>query len=254
MGGPCRIAVTGKGGTGKTTIAALLAASFLSAGTRPLLAVDADPNANLHEALGITVRETLGSMREEAFTRSIPPGMSRTAFLALRFRQVLVESGGLDLIAMGRPEGTGCYCFANNLLSEAMETLQRDYRVVIIDSEAGMEHISRGTIGRPDLILVVSDPGMRGMRTAARIRKIAVSLGLDPGTMHLVINRDRGALPGEGPLPLPLLGRIPDDRAVEQADLDGRPLVSIAPEAPSRRAVAMMATKILAICRTKATG
>jgi CO dehydrogenase maturation factor len=254
MGGPCRIAVTGKGGTGKTTIAALLAASFLSAGTRPLLAVDADPNANLHEALGISVRETLGSMREEAFTRSIPPGMSRTAFLALRFRQVLVESGGLDLIAMGRPEGTGCYCFANNLLAEAMAILQRDYRLVIIDSEAGMEHISRGTIGRPDLILVVSDPGMRGMRTAARIREIAVSLGLDPESMHLVINRDRGALPGEGPLPLPLLGRIPDDRAVEQADLEGRPLVSIAPEAPSRRAVATLAMKMLEICREKRKG
>jgi len=254
MGAPCRIAVTGKGGTGKTTLAALLAASFLSAGTRPILAVDADPNANFHEALGLTMWETLGSMREEAFTRSIPPGMSRTAFLTLRFRQVLVESGGLDLIAMGRPEGTGCYCFANNLLAEAMETLQRDYRLVIIDSEAGMEHISRGTIGRPDLILVVTDPGMRGIRTAARIREIAVSLGMDPGTMHLVVNRDRGAPPGEGALPLPLLGRIPEDPAVLEADLEGRPLVSIPPDAPSRRAVATLATRILEICKTKEKG
>jgi len=254
MGEPCRIAVTGKGGTGKTTLASLLAASLIPAGTRPILAVDADPNANLHEALGLAVGETLGSMREEAFTRSIPPGMTRTAFLALRFRQVLVESHGLDLIAMGRPEGTGCYCFANNLLSEAMETLQRDYRLVIIDSEAGMEHISRGTIGRPDLILVVTDPGMRGMRTAVRIREIAVSLGLDPGTMHLVINRDRGTPSGEGALPLPLLARIPEDPAVQDADLEGRPLVSIPPDAPSRRAVADLAAKILAICRDKRKG
>jgi CO dehydrogenase maturation factor len=254
MAARCRIAVTGKGGTGKTTLAALLAASFLSGGARPILAVDADPNANFHEALGLTVRETLGSMREDAFTRSIPPGMSRTAFLALRFRQVLVESDGLDLIAMGRPEGTGCYCFANNLLAEAMATLQRNYRLVIIDSEAGMEHISRGTIGRPDLILVVTDPGMRGIRTAARIREIAVSLGLDPATMLLVINRDRGA-PGEGaPLPVPLLGRIPEDPAVQQADLEGRPLISIPPDSPSRQAVAVLATKILEICRTKEKG
>jgi len=254
MGAPCRIAVTGKGGTGKTTLAALLAASLISEGVRPILAVDADPNANYHEALGLDVRETLGSMREEAFSRAIPPGMSRTAFLALRFRQVLVESDGLDLIAMGRPEGTGCYCFANHLLAEAMAILQRDYRLVIIDSEAGMEHISRGTIGRPDLILVVSDPGMRGIRTAARIREIAVSLGLDPGTMHLVINRDRGAVAEEGTLPLPLLGRIPEDPAVQDADLQGRPLVSIPPEAPSRRAVAELAGKILAICAGKGKG
>ncbi|MDD1660215.1 MAG: AAA family ATPase [Methanomicrobiales archaeon] len=254
MAAPCRIAVTGKGGTGKTTLAALLAASFLSAGVRPILAVDADPNANYHEALGLTVRETLGSMREEAFTRSIPPGMSRTAFLALRFRQVLVESDGLDLIAMGRPEGTGCYCFANNLLAEAMAILQRDYRLVIIDSEAGLEHISRGTIGTPDLLLVVTDPGMRGIRTASRIREIAVSLGLDPATMHLVINRDRGA-PKEGAaLPVPLLGRIPEDPAVQEADLEGRPLVSLPPEAPSRQAVAVLAGKILAICGGRGRG
>jgi CO dehydrogenase maturation factor len=251
-GVPCRIAITGKGGTGKTTLAALLSASFLSAGSRPILAVDADPNANFHEALGLTVRETLGSMREEAFTRSISPGMSRTDFLALRFRQVLVESDGLDLIAMGRPEGTGCYCFANNLLAEAMETLQRDYRLVIIDSEAGMEHISRGTIGRPDLILVVTDPGMRGIRTAARIREIGVSLGLDPETMYLVINRDRGT--SERTLPLPLLGRIPEDPAVQEADLEGTPLVSIPPDAPSRRAVATLAGRILAICGKKRKG
>jgi CO dehydrogenase maturation factor len=172
----------------------------------------------------------------------------------MRFRQVLVESDGLDLIAMGRPEGTGCYCFANNLLSEAMETLQRDYRLVIIDSEAGMEHISRGTIGRPDLILVVTDPGMRGMRTAARIREIAVSLGLDPGTMHLVINRDRGTPTGEGDLPLPLMARIPEDPAVQEADLAGRPLVSIPPQSPSRRAVAGLAAKILGICGAKSKG
>jgi len=251
MRGPCRIAVTGKGGTGKTTLAALLAASLLSDGIRPILAVDADPNANFHEALGLVVRETLGSMREDAFARAIPPGMSRTAYLALRFRQALVESSGLDLIAMGRPEGTGCYCFANHLLAEAMEILQRDYRVVIIDSEAGMEHISRGTIGRPDLLLVTSDPGMRGIRTAARIREIAVSLGLDPGTMHLVINRDRGTLAEEGTLPLPLLGRIPEDPNVQDADLEGRPLVSIPPEAPARQAVADLAGKIRAICAGK---
>jgi CO dehydrogenase maturation factor len=105
------IAVSGKGGTGKTTISSLLIRSLIEEGQRPVLAVDADPNANLHEALGVEVRETLGNMREEAFTKNIPPGMSRHDYIRYRFRQALVESDGFDLLAMGRPEGSGCYCF-----------------------------------------------------------------------------------------------------------------------------------------------
>ena len=110
---PFTIAVSGKGGTGKTTISSLLVRSFIALKDAPVLAVDADPNANFHEALGVTVRETLGSMREEAFSRNIPPGMNRHDYVRLRFRQALVEAEGFDLVAMGRPEGSGCYCFAN---------------------------------------------------------------------------------------------------------------------------------------------
>ncbi|HQN92246.1 MAG TPA: AAA family ATPase, partial [Methanoculleus sp.] len=139
---PCTVVISGKGGTGKTTISALLVDALVRAGERPILAVDADPNANLHEALGIALNETLGSMREEAFTRSIPPGMDRTGYIRYRFRRALAEAEGYDLLAMGRPEGSGCYCFPNALLKECIETLERDYRYVIVDSEAGMEHIS----------------------------------------------------------------------------------------------------------------
>ncbi len=149
-------------GPGKTTISSLLIRSLIALGEAPVLAVDADPNANLHEALGVDVRETLGSMREEAFSRTIPPGMNRHEYVRLRFRQALVEAEGFDLVAMGRPEGSGCYCFANDLLSECMLRLERDYHYIVIDAEAGMEHISRGTIGRPDMLLIVSDPGARG--------------------------------------------------------------------------------------------
>lgn len=149
---PFTIVLSGKGGTGKTTVSSLLVRSFIALGETPVLAVDADPNANLHEALGVPVKETLGGMREEAFSRNIPPGMNRHDYVRLRFRQVLVESVGFDLVAMGRPEGTGCYCFANDLLSECMQALERDYPFIVIDSEAGMEHISRGTIGKPDQI------------------------------------------------------------------------------------------------------
>ncbi len=242
---PFTIAVSGKGGTGKTTVASLLIRSFIDAGERPVLAVDADPNANLNEALGVTVHETLGGMREEAFTRAIPPGMNRHQYVMYRFRQALVESDGFDLIAMGRPEGSGCYCFANDLLSECMQQLERDYRYIVIDSEAGMEHIARGTIGKPDLLLIVSDPGARGMRTVARIRDIAVSLGLDPEKIRVVINRYRsGMAPVETGSDHPF-AVIPDDPAVEAADLAAEPVSKIPPDGSARVAIGKLAGKIM---------
>ncbi|MDD1660879.1 MAG: AAA family ATPase, partial [Methanomicrobiales archaeon] len=247
MKGPCRIALSGKGGTGKTTISALLIQALIKMGESPVLAVDADPNANLNEALGLPLRETLGSMREDAFTKSIPPGMSRTGYIEYRFQQVLVESEGVDLLAMGRPEGTGCYCFANRLLSEAMDLLARRYRIVVMDMEAGMEHFSRGTIGIPDLLLVVTDPGARGVRTAGRIRDLAITLGIPQGRIFFVVNRAGmagaggriGAAAGSEPLPDParILASIPDDAEVELADLEARPIVSIPDRSLARLAV-----------------
>ena len=216
---PFTIAISGKGGTGKTTISSLLVRSFIELGEAPVLAVDADPNANFHEALGVTVRETLGSMREEAFTRTIPPGMNRHDYVKYRFRQALVEAEGFDLVAMGRPEGSGCYCFANDLLSECMQKLERDYHFIVIDTEAGMEHISRGTIGKPDMLLIVSDPGARGLRTISRIREIATQLGLENGKIHVIFNKFRsGTAPVDIGEELPI-AIVPDDPAVESADL-----------------------------------
>ena len=241
---PFTIAISGKGGTGKTTISSLLIRSFIESGEIPVLAVDADPNANLHEALGIQVHETLGSMREEAFTRHIPPGMNRHDYVRFRFRQALVESEGFDLVAMGRPEGTGCYCFANDLLTECMVQLERDYRFVVIDTEAGMEHISRGTIGTPDILLIVSDPGARGLRTVARIREIATQLGLEPVRIHVVFNRYKtGTAPVDTGSETPF-AIIPDDAAVEQADLAATPVSQIPGDSPARVAVRELADKI----------
>ena len=241
---PFTIAISGKGGTGKTTISSLLIRSFIESGEIPVLAVDADPNANLHEALGIQVHETLGSMREEAFTRHIPPGMNRHDYVRFRFRQALVESEGFDLVAMGRPEGTGCYCFANDLLTECMVQLERDYRFVVIDTEAGMEHISRGTIGTPDILLIVSDPGARGLRTVARIREIATQLGLEPARIHVVFNRYKtGTAPVDTGSETPF-AIIPDDAAVEQADLAATPVSQIPGDSPARVAVRELADKI----------
>jgi CO dehydrogenase maturation factor len=238
---PYTIALSGKGGTGKTTISSLLIRSFIDLGETPVLAVDADPNANLHEALGVPVHETLGSMREEAFTRHIPPGMNRHDYVRFRFRQALVEAKGFDLVAMGRPEGSGCYCFANDLLSECMIQLERDYPFIVIDTEAGMEHISRGTIGKPDMLLIVSDPGARGLRTIARIKGIATQLGLEPERIQIVFNRFKsGTAPvdigNEKPIAI-----IPDDSHVETADLAATPVSQIPFDSPARAAVLNLA-------------
>jgi len=244
---PFIIAVAGKGGTGKTTISSLLVREFVARGEVPVLAVDADPNANLHEALGLKIRDTRGCMREEAFARSIPAGMSRPVFIGYRFRQVLVEAQGFDLIAMGRPEGAGCYCFANDLLIECMRSLEREYRIIIEDSEAGMEHISRGTVGKPDVLLIVSDPGARGLRTSARIRETALSLGLDPSTLFLVFNRYRTSPANEPVSDTPPLAVIPYDPTIEWADLHGTPVADIPEQSPARAGVRELATKILAL-------
>jgi CO dehydrogenase maturation factor len=248
---PFTIALSGKGGTGKTTVSSLLVRSFIAMGETPILAVDADPNANLHEALGVSVRETMGSMREEAFTRTIPPGMNRHDYVRFRFRQALVESEGFDLIAMGRPEGSGCYCFANDLLSECMGELERDYHFIVIDTEAGMEHIARGTIGKPDLLLIVSDPGARGLRTIARIREIATQLGLENEKIQVVFNRYRG---GAAPVDIGVerpLAVIPDDSAIEQADLLATPVSLVPPESSAKMAVRALAEKIREIAKQR---
>jgi CO dehydrogenase maturation factor len=248
---PFTIALSGKGGTGKTTVSSLLIRSFISLGETPVLAVDADPNANLHEALGVTVSETMGSMREEAFSRNIPPGMNRHDYVRYRFRQSLVESEGFDLIAMGRPEGSGCYCFANDLLSECMGELERDYHFIVIDTEAGMEHIARGTVGKPDLLLIVSDPGARGLRTIARIREIATQLGLEKEKIRVVFNRFRSStapvdIGTERPIAV-----IPEDSAIEQADLTAMPVSLVSPQSPARVAVRELAEKIQELANQK---
>jgi CO dehydrogenase maturation factor len=246
---PFTIVISGKGGTGKTTLSSLLIRSFIDIGEKPVLAVDADPNANLHEALGVKVSETLGSMREEAFTRKIPPGMNRHDYVRFRFRQALVEAEGFDLVAMGRPEGSGCYCFANDLLSECMTELEREYRFIVIDTEAGMEHISRGTIGKPDMLLIVSDPGARGLRTILRIQEIATQLGLEPAKIHIVFNKYKTRtapvdIGNETPIAI-----LPYDPKVEAADLAATPVSQISPDSPARIVVRGLAEKICSLAK-----
>ena len=247
---PFTIALSGKGGTGKTTISSLLVRAFIAAGESPVLAVDADPNANFHEALGVEVRDT-GEHARRSLHKEYSPGHEPA-----RLRAVPVPAGtggikGIRSCRDGPARGHRCYCFANDLLSECMQQLERDYRFLVIDTEAGMEHISRGTIGKPDVLLIVSDPGARGLRTIARIREIATQLGLEPSRIHVVFNRYKsGAAPvdigGEKPI-----ATIPEDPAVEAADLAATPVPGVPDDSPAWQAVRGLAGKLIEMAHAR---
>jgi CO dehydrogenase maturation factor len=173
------VAMTGKGGVGKTTLSALTMGWLVAHGEGPILAVDADSNANLNEAMGVCYNATVGGIRESARKEANAlKGVSKQEFLDLRVQEALVEQKGYDLIVMGRPEGQGCYCFANNVLRDVLDRLTRNYRSIVIDSEAGLEHISRRTLLTVDYLFIVSDCTVRGIRTAGRISALADEVAL----------------------------------------------------------------------------
>ncbi len=185
---PLVIAMAGKGGTGKTTVSALLIRYLLVKGLVPVLAVDADANANLNELLGLKVAYTLGQVRDEMKT-AVPTAMPKETYIEYKMQEALIESRNFDLLVMGQPEGPGCYCAANNLLAKYLELLARNYRIVIVDNEAGMEHLSRLNLRQIDLLLSVSDPGPRGIMTARRIADLTAHLNLEVGRKILIVNR-----------------------------------------------------------------
>ena len=158
------IALAGKGGTGKTTVAGLLIKYLVKTDRKPVLAVDADSNANLNEVLGLEVADTLGNAREEMKKGVVPGGMTKDVFMSMKLEQAVVEDEGYDLVVMGQPEGSGCYCAANTLLTGFLEKLTGNYPYIVMDNEAGMEHISRLTTSNVDILLVVSDTSRRGLQ------------------------------------------------------------------------------------------
>ena len=247
------IAMTGKGGVGKTTLAALTVDWLVARGESPVLAVDADSNANLHEALGVSYAATVGGIRESARSK-IPgmQGMAKQEFLDLRVHEALVEQRGFDLVVMGRPEGQGCYCFANNVLREVLDKLARQYKHIVVDSEAGREHISRRTLLSLDYLLMVSDCSARGVRTALRVSELADEVGLGARHRGLIVNRVPGAElpPALAQLIketcLPLLAAIPLDAAVADLDARGVPIHDIPPDSPARLALYALLEKLLA--------
>jgi CO dehydrogenase maturation factor len=221
------IAVAGKGGVGKTTAAGLLVRYLVEKGRTPVLAVDADSNSNLNEVLGLEVESTLGDARED-MKKGQSQGMTKDLFIQMRVNQCLVEEKGFDLIAMGRPEGAGCYCAANNLLTSCMDQLAANYRYVVVDNEAGMEHISRVTTERVDLLLVVSDPSKRSLTAARRVQGLARELKVLEGSAKLVLSMVRGEpapalLAAASEMGLELAGVLPDDPELAEWDLAGKP-------------------------------
>lgn len=228
------VAVAGKGGTGKTTFAALVIRYLVEKKKGSILAVDADPNANLNEALGLTVTTFISDILEDTKNpKAVPPGMSKDMFIEYKLAQALIETEKLDLLVMGRPQGPGCYCYPNDLLRKHLEILAHNYAYMVVDSEAGLEHISRRIIQNVDDLFVMSDASVRGIRSAARIRQLVEEMQLPIKRLFLVVTKTSDGL---GPLVeeiertgLPLAGTIPYDPLVVEYDTLGKPLFELPP-------------------------
>ncbi len=186
--------MAGKGGTGKTTLSALLIKYLVEKGLTPVLAVDADANENLNELLGLAVETSLGDIRERMKTET-PPGMAKRDYMEIYINRAIIEARGFDLLVMGQPEGPGCYCMANTILAQIIEGLARSYRYLIVDNEAGMEHLSRLNLRKIHTLFVVSDPSIRGIVTAARIADLTKALKVEVRNKVLVVNRVQNDLP-----------------------------------------------------------
>jgi len=253
------IALAGKGGTGKTTIAALLVRYLCEERNGSTLAIDADPSSNLNLVLGMEVEQTVGDIREEmlnlvqssgALAGSMPGGMSKQEYLDYQIQMALVEGERVDLLAMGRPEGQGCYCAANQMLRIIVDRLGKQYDHVVIDNEAGMEHLSRRTTRDVDVLLLVTDPTQRGLIAAQHMAKMVPELEIGVGRVYLVVNRLRGEMPEPlvevvAQTGLELIGTVPEDLAMAEFEFTGRPLVELPAETDVYRAVREIAERVV---------
>ncbi|MEW6602171.1 MAG: AAA family ATPase [Nitrospirota bacterium] len=231
------IAFAGKGGTGKTTIAALTVRYLIERKKKAVLAVDADSNSCLNEALGVEIHATIGKLREEslAAVRSggeRPGGMSMEQLFDYQVQQSIIEAKGFDLMVMGRPEGPGCYCAANNIIRKYTDILADKYPYVVLDNEAGMEHLSRRTTHKVNLLLVVSDPTKKGIQTASRINGLVDELNLEVEKRKLIINRvsddNFQKIKNSGiDLPFADIFNVPEDENIFHLDLEGRPVFDL---------------------------
>ncbi len=231
------IAFAGKGGTGKTTVAGLTIRYLIEKRQKPVLAVDADSNSCLNEALGVSIHATIGHLREKSLETirggtERPGGMSMEQLFDYHIQQAIIEAKGFDLLVMGRPEGPGCYCAANNIIRKYTDKLSEKYPYVVIDNEAGMEHLSRRTTHRVNILLIISDPTQKGIQTAKRINSLVDELKLDVDKQILIINRasdsDFNKLMNiAGELPFDNIFNVPEDEKILQFDFSGKPILEL---------------------------
>jgi CO dehydrogenase maturation factor len=257
------IALAGKGGVGKTTIAALIIKYLVQTQEGAVLAIDADPSSNLNLALGLDLDWTVGDIREDMLDQvkesllqggaamgTLAGGMSKRDYLDLQVRRSLSEGQDVDLIAMGRSEGPGCYCAVNHNLREVVDAISKNYRYVVIDNEAGLEHLSRRTTRDLEHLIVVSDPSRRGLVAAERIAGFSRDLDIRIENSYLVINRLVGKLPDSlgafiEPVGLPLLGTVPAEPELGALELRGEPVTALGEDSEVYRTVGEMMKKAL---------
>ena len=230
---PHTIAVAGKGGVGKTTTCGMIIDYLTQKGQGPVLVVDADANSNLNEVLGVEVETSLGAIREEMaqaeMKGSIPSGMTKADYAEFKFNSALIEEDDFDMLVMGRTQGKGCYCYVNGVLKTQVDKYAKNYKYIVMDNEAGLEHVARGTLPRVDTMLLISDCSRRGIQAAARVAEMVQELNLKPGKMGLIVNRAPGGVLDDGVKAeiekqgLTLLGVLPQDEGVYRCDCDGEP-------------------------------
>ncbi len=250
------IAVAGKGGTGKTTICGMIIDYLTKTGKGPILAVDADANSNLNEVLGVEIETTIGQIREEVLraemapVNPIPPGTSKADYMNFKFNQALIEQDEYDMLVMGRTQGEGCYCYVNGVLKTQLDKFQSNYRYVVVDNEAGMEHISRGILPHVDTILLISDCSRRGVQAVGRIAALIGDLKIKAKEIKLIINRAPGGILNEGILEeikiqnLDLIGVVPQDELVYEYDSAGKPTSTLPEDSVSKKAVREIMDKL----------
>ena len=248
---PITVAVAGKGGVGKTTVCGMLIDYLVRSGKTPILVVDADANANLNEVLGVEVETTLGSIREEMAhaerKNAVPTGMTKAEYAELQFASALIEEDDYDMLVMGRTQGKGCYCYVNGVLKAQVDKYAKHYRYIVMDNEAGLEHVARGTLPKADILLLISDCSRRGIQAAARVAQTVEELELKPGKMGLIVNRAPGGVLDAGVAAeiekqgLTLLGVLPQDEAVYRCDCQGEPSALLPQSDPMKHALKQIA-------------
>ena len=244
---PHTIAVAGKGGVGKTTTCGMLIDYLCKKGQGPVLVVDADANANLNEVLGVEAQTSLGAIREEMaqaeMKGTIPAGMTKADYADFKFSSAIIEEDDFDMLIMGRTQGKGCYCYVNGVLKTQVDKYARNYSYIVMDNEAGLEHVARGTLPHVDTMLLISDCSRRGIQAVARIAEMVQEMNLNPGQMGLIVNRapngvlDAGVQEEIEKHGLKLFGVLPHDDAVYRCDCQGEPSAKLPEADPMKTAL-----------------